>query len=66
MGVVFLCGTLFIGLFLAFFVGFFIGLNDVYIIEQQKPQKPATEYLIREQEPQDDSFVYTSMWLDID
>lgn len=66
MGVVFLCGTMFIVLFLAFVVGFFIGSVDAYIAEQQKPQKPATEYLIPKQESQDDSFVYTSMWLDID
>jgi len=52
MGLALLCSIIFIVLFVSFFIGFFISFNMAI---EMTPQ-----------EPQDDSFVYTAMWLDID
>lgn len=71
MGVILLCGITFIVLLVSFFVGVFVSLNDVYNAQELVP---ATKHIdwnaikeeVRTQEQENNSFVYTSMWLDID
>lgn len=50
-------------------IGFFTWIWLEAGLEQQecfRQRTPATEFIIREDVEEDDSFVYTSMWLDID